>query len=122
MDDVDSRDDVQELRETLSRYKKKQNVLELILEIYRRGILALYADGSWYNSVHFNAFMECAASNGARWIEKEVAVVKACLLVDNQTLERFCHNLHLQVRQLESYSSELRSRLEETLKEMYTHR
>jgi hypothetical protein len=115
---------IDELRELLSRYQRREQGLERILEIYRRGILSLFADGSWYNAIHFNAFLESttASSSHGGWIEKEVAVVRSCLVADNQTLERFCHSLHLRVRQLESYSSELRLRLEETLKEMYAHR
>lgn len=50
------------------------------------------------------------------WIEKEMALVKSCLVADNQSLEKICTDLHLRIRQMESYSAELRFRLEETLK------
>lgn len=111
-------DDVDEMRELVDRYQCRNILTEKIVEIYRKALQSLFADGRCYNSIPFNDLIS-SETEGSGWIEKEVSLIKACLSADNQLLEKICRNLHSRIRQLESYSGELRSRLEETLREVY---
>lgn len=113
-------DDVNELKDIINRYQKKYILMKKVVEVYRKGVQSLYADGSSYSSLQFRGLRNNSSSR--RWIEKEVYLMTSCLSSDVDVLEKICRNLYQKIRQSESYSLELQVRVEETLKEFYKGR
>lgn len=74
-----------------------------------------------YSSVQFRG-LRSNKSISRGWIEKEIYLMTSCLSSDIDVLEKICRDLHLKLRQTESYSLELQSRLEESLREVYSSR
>mmetsp|Transcript_25316 Transcript_25316/g.37308 ORF Transcript_25316/g.37308 Transcript_25316/m.37308 type:complete len:934 (-) Transcript_25316:137-2938(-) len=114
--------DFEYLRRQLVRYQRKQQATDELVSIYRKGLLGLYADGSFYGRLQHAGLKESKSSAvGVEigWIEKDIALVRQCYLEEIELLEGQCDDLLVQIKQGESYRSELRVRLEDTLRALY---
>ena len=116
--------DFEYLRRQLVRYQRKQQATDELVSIYRKGLLGLYADGSFYGRLQHAGLKESKSSAvGVEigWIEKDIALVRQCYLEEIELLEGQCDDLLVQIKQGESYRSELRVRLEDTLRALYRY-
>lgn len=122
-----SEKDFDQLALQANRLERKQQALDELIAIYRKGLIGLYADGSFYSSTQyvslksahgFEVSSSCATIGGG-WIEKEIELIKKSYVAEIEVLETYCNNLSTRVRQGESYCSELRVRLEDTLRALY---
>jgi chromosome segregation ATPase len=126
--------DLDQLALQVHRFEKRQQSLDELIAIYRKGLLGLYADGSFYNATQYSALKfahgfaststapSAAGSStvpGGGWIEREIGLIKKSYAVEIEALEKYCNSLSSRVRQGESYCSELRVRLEDTLRALY---
>jgi hypothetical protein len=122
--------DVDQLALQLNRLERKQQSLDELIAVYRKGLLGLYADGSFYGSTQYSSlksahgFQGTAAGSsgsgsGSGWIEREIELIKKSYVTEIEVLEKYCGSLSARVRQGESYCSELRVRLEDTLRALY---
>jgi chromosome segregation ATPase len=126
--------DLDQLALQVHRLERKQQSLDELIAVYRKGLLGLYADGSFYSVAQYTALKiahgypntssttalpAAAAAHGGGWIEREIALIKRSYVVEIEALEKYCNSLSSRVRQGESYCSELRVRLEDTLRALY---
>ncbi|CAE7482121.1 unnamed protein product, partial [Symbiodinium microadriaticum] len=118
--DTSTDQDFQQLIRKLQRYQRRIQAVEELNGIYRKGLLALYSDGSFYGALQFEAKKLCRDPNAAHgWIEREVALITKGYLDEIELLEKECDDLVAQVKEGESYRAELRVRLEDTLRALY---
>ena len=111
------------LTNDVSVLKRRLEGVEKLSTVYRTGLLALYHDGSFYDSMPDNIGVTDTDSEGQPlglgWIEKDVAIITASYVEDIQSLQREVLDWQFQVKQGDTYCTELRARLEDTLKALY---
>jgi hypothetical protein len=133
--------DSEALVRKITRQERKLAVADELVLIYRRGVQALYPDGSFYGSAQYTSVKhtrEDAESErnssvrtdrGAKstpgsggsggWIDRELTLVKQSYTVEIEILEKEVDTLTGVARQQDSYCAELRIRLEDALRQMY---
>ena len=114
--------DFEQLSRKLQRYQRRMQAVEELNGIYRKGLLALYTDGSFYGALQYEAkklYRDQNSDHG--WIEQEVALITKGYLEEIELLEKECDDLIAQVKQGDSYRAELRIRLEDTLRALYRY-
>ena len=109
-----SDDDV--LRKQVARFRARSAALEEVVSIYRSGLMALYPDGSSYSATQMNA-ADKAGKGG--WAAGEVALLRRSFEDELKLLEAEVDELRGRLKQGASYISELRKRLEESLRANY---
>ena len=114
---------VESLTSDVSNLQRRLAGVEKLSTIYRTALLALYVDGSFYDNLPVNTGVRDTDSDGQPlglgWIEKDVAIITAAYVEDIQSLQREVADWQFQVKQGDTYRSELRARLEDTLKALY---
>ena len=114
---------VESLSNEVSTLKRRLAGAEKLSSIYRTALLALYVDGSFYHSLPVNTGVRDSDNDGQPlglgWIEKDVSIITAAYVEDIQILQREVADWQFQVKQGDTYRSELRARLEDTLKALY---
>jgi chromosome segregation ATPase len=119
--------DLDQLALQVNRLERRQQSLDELIAVYRKGLLGLYADGSFYGSTQYASLKSAhgfqatglGGGSGGGWIEREIDLIKKSYVTEIEVLEKYCGSLSARVRQGESYCSELRVRLEDTLRALY---
>jgi hypothetical protein len=112
--------DFEQLSRKFQRHQRRTQAVEELNGIYRKGLLALYADGTFYGALQYEARKHNRdQSSDHGWIEREVTLITQGYLEEIELLERECETLLVEVKQGESYRGELRVRLEDTLRALY---
>lgn len=112
--------DFDQLSRKFQRHQRRAQAVEDLNAIYRKGLLALYADGTFYGSLQYEAKKHSRdQSSDHGWIEREIALVTQGYLTEIELLEKECESLMVELKQGESYRGELRVRLEDTLRALY---
>ena len=112
-------DDV--LRKQVGRFKARATAMEALVGIYRTGLIALYPDGSSYGTAQFTALERSSYGFPSGWAESEVAAVRNSFEEEIHLFESVVDELRGRLRQGASYISELRKRLEESLRANYKY-
>ena len=112
-----SDDDV--LRKQVARFRARSSAMEALVAIYRAGVIALYPDGSSYGATQMAALDRSGRGFSGGWAEGEVALIRRSFEEEIRLLEAEVDELRGRLKQGASYISELRKRLEESLRANY---
>ena len=116
-------DDGENLSNENSHLKRRLSATEKLVNVYRTALLALYVDGSFYDTLPVNIGVRETDADGhplgLGWIEKDVSLITSAYVEENHILRRQIADWQFQVKQGDSYRAELRARLEDTLKALY---
>eukprot|EP01041_Mallomonas_annulata_P002275 gene2275-4425_t len=115
--DINSDDDI--LRKQVARFRARSSAMETLVGIYRSGIIALYPDGSSYGLAQFENLERSETGLNTGWAESEVNAIRRSFEEETQLLESEVEELRGRLKQGASYISELRKRLEESLRANY---
>ena len=114
---------VETLTQDVAKLNRRVTGTEKLVTIYRTALLALYIDGSFYDSLPVNTGVRDADNEGhplgLGWIEKDMAIITAAYVEELHVLQRENADWQFQVKQGDTYRTELRARLEDTLKALY---